>query len=250
MSEKVIVTGMVIKTMPIGEYDKRVTLLTREYGKISAFARGARRPNSQLLAATEPFAFGSFELFEGKSSYTISKVQIENYFRSLSADPIKVCYGFYFLELAEYFGQENVDASEQLLLLYQTLRALESGRFDSRLVRCIYELKTLSINGECPNVFRCVKCGAKESLTHLQLRMGGVLCCSCEKKYGGSPIDRSTLYTMQFIISTPIARLYSFKVSDKVQKDLEKTMEKSMELYVGHMFQSLKILTDMIQITK
>ena len=145
--------------IPIGDYDKRITLLSKERGKITAFARGARRPNSQLLAATNPFAFGQFELYEGRSTYNLVKAEITNYFRELTMDLEAAYYGFYFLEFADYYVVENENATEMLKLLYQSLRALESDAYLNRLVRCIYELKILTINGEYPNVFSISRSG-------------------------------------------------------------------------------------------
>ena len=53
------------------------------------------RQGSQLTAAANPFAFGEFEVYEGRSSYTVVKASISNYFRQLVEDFENVYYGFY-----------------------------------------------------------------------------------------------------------------------------------------------------------
>lgn len=96
---QIVLTGMVLSTAPIGEYDRRVVILTKEQGKISAFARGARKPNSSLVGAVNPFSFGEFTLYAGRTSYTIQSAHITNYFAELREDMIGAYYGFYFWNL-------------------------------------------------------------------------------------------------------------------------------------------------------
>ena len=245
MSQSVIVMGMVLTAMPVNDYDKRITILTKERGKITAFARGARRPSSQLLAATNPFAFGEFEVFEGRNSYNVTKANIQNYFRELVLDLDAASLAFYFAEFAEYYCQENNDEREMLKLLYQSLRALASSAYDNRLVRAVFELKALAVNGEAPNVFSCLSCGSREHLTWFSVKRGGILCAECRNEAPDAvELNESTVYTMQYVILARIEKLYTFSVSGQVLEELTRLLRSYFGVYVGHAFKSLKILED------
>lgn len=242
MGQTVLLNGIVLSAMPIGEYDKRLVVLTRERGKITVFARGARRPNSSMLAATNPFAFGEFELFEGKTAYNTCKISVKNYFRELTEDIETAYYGFYFLEIADYYAVENMEAKDMCNLLYVSLRALTKPVFSNRLVRRIYELRMLVLGGEYPNLFSCVACGAKEDLNTFHVKRGGMLCSGCGAVYGGIPADASALYTMQYIVTAPLEKLYSFQVTEKVLFTLEHILGEYMAHYIDKRFRSLELL--------
>ena len=222
---QIVLTGMVLSTAPVGEYDRRVVILTKEQGKISAFAKGSRRPNSPLVGAVNPFSFGEFTMYEGRTSYTIQSASISNYFAELREDVVGAYYGFYFLEFASYYTKEYNDEREMLKLLYQTL----------------------TINGQAPQVFQCVQCASSDRPAVFSAAKGGLVCSECSGDViDGVVLDRSTLYSMQYIESAKIEKLYTFTVSEKVMDELGKVMKKLTDIYVDKHFKSLDILETLL----
>ena len=212
MQDFVILTGIVIKAEPIGEYDKRVVLLTKERGKISAFARGARKPGNRLMAPTNPFSFGQFQLYVGRNAYTLSDAEITNYFEELRHDFTGAYYGMYFLEIADYYTRENSDETGMLKLLYQSLRALTAPNFENKLVRYVFELKAIMLNGEFPG------------------------------QIANNKLLESTAYTIDYIMKTPVERLFSFQVTIEVLQELGVFSRKICQSVMDKNFKSLEIL--------
>lgn len=219
MQELISITGMVLKAEPIGEYDRRVVILTLERGKISCFARGARKVGSRFMAATNPFCFGSFRLFEGRSSYSLNEASIDNYFEELREDIDGALYGMYFLELTDYYTVENNDERMMLKLLYQSVRALLHEGLDNRLIRYIFEIKALSINGEFP--------GLPEGAD-------------------GKDFDKSTVYTVSYIDKTDIGHLYTFRVSDRVLSELSYICRVYRDRFIDKKLKSIEMLENII----
>lgn len=243
MDQGVKVTGMILSAVPIGEYDKRIVILTKEKGKISAFAKGARRQNSPLMGVTNPFSFGEFELYEGRTSHNVMQAHISNYFMEFGTDFEGAYYGFYFMEIADYYTREYNDEKQMLKLLYQSMRALASGKINRELVRYIFELKTLVIEGESPEVFRCANCGVNDRKFVFSSKNHGFICEECKAlATDGIPVSVSTAYTLQYIVSSTIEKLYTFAVSDEVLNELRRIMKQYMETHVDKTFKSLEIL--------
>lgn len=212
MQDAITVTGMILSQTPIGEYDRRVCILTKERGKISAFAKGARRSGSRFMAATNPFSFGQFKLYEGRNSYNLMEANISNYFEQLRSDYIGAYYGMYFLEIADYYTRENNDEKEMLKLLYQSMRALVHPTLKKELVRSVFEIKAVAVNGEFPGIPT------------------------------GEKWEDSTVYAVDFIAGAPIEKLYTFTVTQKVLEELTDIGSICRKRYFDKEFKSLEVL--------
>ena len=242
MSGNIKVNGIVISSTPIGEYDKRIVILTKELGKISAFARRARRTHSSLMGASNALIYGEFELFRGRSAYTVNSAKVLEYFDEVKSDYDSMMLGSYFMEIAGFFAQENNDEKNRLLLLYRSLQVAGADKMSHDLIRSIYELRTMVINGEYPNLFECGKCGSKTELVALTKDLEGVRCEGCVDSDDCIAINLSTLYALQYVASSSIRKLYSFELKPNIEEEFVKTVDRFKDKYLNYQFKSASFL--------
>lgn len=206
--------GIIINETDYNEYDKSITLLTREKGKIKAYAFNVRKSNSKNIGKAKLFTLGTFELRENNESYTLENIIIKENFNDLTKDYESVCYASYFIELADYFSYENIESEEVIDLLYFALKSLIKGIVDKKLIRRIFELKILKYQGEY--------------------------------KDSDNLLDKNTTlkYTWDFVISSLPQKLFTFKLSDEIFKKFNDEVAIEMRDKVNIKFKSLNEIPD------
>lgn len=247
MAEVINVTGIILSSMPVGESDRRIVILTKELGKISAFAKGARRPNSSLIGLTRPFIFAEFEVYKGRNSYTIYKAVAKEYFEDLVTNLDAVCYGYYFAEIADYYSRENLEAKELINLLYISLKALLREEIPNSLIRYIYELRMIAINGECPDFFSCRKCGKEDEIMFYAKDLNGLLCKDCvSESVAAIKLTKDALYTLQYIVTSPLNKLYSFRLNEETFRIVAAVINRLEDICFDKKFKSKDMLFEEI----
>jgi len=152
--------AIVLRTTRLGEADKIVSLLTRQWGRLRAVAAGARRPKSRWGALFEPMTHIRAWIFERENRDLLrmnSADLIESFFDMQKEYRIQVATQ-YLGEVTERLLPEREANERGFRLLVAVLKGLKiSGEVDRPLVYFDYWM--LKLGGVLPDFERCQNCG-------------------------------------------------------------------------------------------
>lgn len=198
--------GIVLRVIEFSETSCIVTLMTRDFGKITAMAKGARRPKSPFEAALDVLALCRI-VFLHKTSGAMSlltEAKLDRRFRSSSTNLKRLYAGYYIVELLNILTDEGDSNPELFDLAVKTIFLIDSDQIeDSQLNQHLleFELKTLDLLGHLPMLTKCVSCGREKTTlarVHFGLNDGGILCQSCRR--GKSNIVSVSREGLQFLL--------------------------------------------------
>ena len=242
MRDEVVLQGIVLAMSLVGEYDRRLVILTKDRGRITAFARGVRKSNNQLVSKTQLFVMGEFTLYEGRDAYTLKSVEAKEYFHELTYDMEKYCYGSYFCEVMSYLTREGERSTDYLNLLFVSLNALKKAMISPKLIRVIFEIKMLDVFGQGIQSYHCPVCGNEPSGI-FSAEAGGLVCSHCAgRTMHNIDVSDACVYTLKYINGQKFGTLYNFTVKDEVLEELENITARFYDVHIGKKFNSLEVI--------
>lgn len=185
--------AIVLRTRPLGEKDRILTLLSPEHGRISAVAKGARGTKSKLAAVAQPFVAARFLLVKGRTLDIVSQAEIENAHFHLAGDLLKTAWASYACELADTLPEDFPD-EEGFQIMRVVLDSLDAApsATGADAAGAWFEANWLRHQGYSPTIGRCVSCGQKIPVPEetsgkisYSPTLGGTLCRNCAPEDSG-----------------------------------------------------------------
>ena len=204
------VKGLIIRENNVGDYDRAVTILTKDHGIIRAFANGARRIKSRKMSSTGLLCYSDFSITSVRDTYRIDEASPIDIFFGLRSDFEALMLAEYFCELCQNFVEEEHSTSDYLRLILNSLAFLENKKRPARLIKAVTELRLLTLAGYMPDLSGC----SCDTGAHLKFdTLGGVLVCAdCrpENNRGVMTVNDTVVAAMRHITGCPFGRLYNF----------------------------------------
>ncbi len=185
--------AVVLRSMKYGETSSILTLYSREFGRISVMAKGARSPGNRFGATLQPMSHVSAVIYryEHRDLHLLSQCDSVSRFPHLADDLDKFAAAMSVAELLEHVAREEQRNDHLFELTLSVLRAINDAASNAQNARFFFELHLADLLGFKPNFHACLSCHARLGEKNLgtkglELRLlsGGVLCMNCSEKTG------------------------------------------------------------------
>ena len=214
--------GIVLLESNMGDFDKMVSILTPDIGRIGCAAKGARKPKSPLLAGTQFLSFSDLVIYSGASSYNINSCEAIEVFYNIRTDLEKLTYASFISRLVYDVTDENQFTYRILQLLLNTLYVISETDIDKDFILSVFELRLMVLLGFAPKLGKCCSCGIQNNIGYFSISHSGFLCNDCGRVDKSSiKITQDTFNALKYICSAPAKKLFSFNVSEESKKELK-----------------------------
>ena len=231
--------GVITRYTNYRDYDRIVTIFSREYGKLSATIKGCRRPKSRLLSASQLFCYGEYILYEKNGNYMVSQCTVQDTFYGLPAKLDGFAYGTYLLNLCDETVYQAHEYHKLFYLLLNSLTFLTYSEMNPADVLLFFLIQMFDILGFKPELNNCINCGSTPSLRYKFSSLGGILCEACYPlDTKAKTIHKGTIETCRYILKMDASKMNTLTLHDEIRVELNNIMNSYLSQRVEKYFKS------------
>jgi len=269
-SNEFTIDGLVIHVRESGDNDRLVTILTRERGKITFMAKGARSLKSRYMPACNPYVYANYAIHVKGNAFWLREASVTEAFQGINRDIASMYLAQYMCEVCMELSEPEQPAEELMRLVLNSFFAISNEVKPLPQIKAVFEIRAAILAGYEPDFTSCHICGAEESTAfYLDVMNGGIVCASCaqaapkvspDAPAGTVPVDEymtrsilmpltpKSLGAFRAASSCPVQKMLSFEL--EATRDMN-SFSKAAECYLlSHLergFQTLKTYYEVLR---
>jgi len=241
-------TGIVMRYANYKDNDRILTVFTPDKGRIDVKAQGCRRVKSPLAAASQPFVYAEFELFDANGKYVVNQATVNESFFPIREDIEKYAVGSSMLQLCCEVAQEDEPNEALFQLLYYALSYLAYDEIPAEDLFYCFLSKFLDISGYRPSITKCAKCGADlrtKDKVYFDVEAGGAVCGACG--LGAFQTSKTALEAIRRMIVLDMKEMNKVRLNDTLKKEVSEILLKLTEYSLEYGSRALGFFTDLFK---
>ncbi|MEA3465341.1 MAG: DNA repair protein RecO [Thermodesulfobacteriota bacterium] len=242
--------AIILRYTNYAEADRIVTLLTKEYGVCSAFARNARKSRRRFGGALQPFNRVRVLWQRRRSGGMLQLAEIEllEAATPLLTDLETLSLAAYGCELVGALLPEQQPVPDVYLVLESFLTHLPKAQ-SLPVVRLLLELRLLKLAGLLPHIGHCAGCweSLRDEWLLFDARRGGTLCPRCAPENNGVPVAAITLGSLVRLMRVDQQRFSGIRLSEQTLQQGGAMLHQTLACCVGRTLKSEQFLDQLYQ---
>lgn len=238
-----LVEGIVIHTTNYKDYDKIVTIFTRDVGKIQFLAKGVRKITSKNRSSIDIFTYGEYLLSKGRAYYLLNQGKVQKSYSYLRRDLVKTAVAMTINMFLLDVIFENNPQNEIFLLYNWTLKHLENSK-DPKMLFRYFIVKSILFLGHKPSLKFCCSCKDTKGDFFYDFNEGTLLCLKCGNT--GFKMESEILRLYLALEKDYFAYLKNINLSDSLWEKFDFFLNKSIENIIDKKFKGFNYLKKLI----
>jgi DNA repair protein RecO (recombination protein O) len=241
--------AIVLRQYALSDSDRIIVLITREFGKIRAAAKGVKKPQSRFAACLEPLNHIRIEFYarEGRDLSQIRQTELIHSYLGLNPS-LKQVYAYsYFAEIANEIVQDNQVNYPLFRLLLGVMQTGEKNGVNQALIR-YFEVWCLKLSGLFPNYAYCSSCGkcVKDDVFFAWVEVGQARCNACAQGRG-IKIGAPAAVALTLMAKLPPEQFAMRPLEEDAAREIERLSQRLLVLHLEKQLKSYRILKEALQ---